>query len=571
MADPRQSRQWQLTRQKAKKVLPTVCYRCGGEVDLDLPSSNRMHANLDHKIPVSRLEGTGISPYDLENLAWAHAECNKRAGSKLAQQGPPPARPVEPKTYAPVPVVEDGAAAPPRIESDPHPDAVGSYGLDAIDWIENSGLSAYGDPIRLRPWQQRVLLRALEHDEDGTLVWPTVVLTVPRQQGKSIILAALATWRMAQPELLGQSQAQILFTSNKRETASLILNHAQQWASEKAEWKPKYGAGRESLQHANGSTWRLAAATTGAGTGTSNHMVLVDEAWQIKRHVYDDYLSPTMYARQQKQAWLVSTAGESESDLLIHYRDQALAGGNILILEWSAHPDHNPHDEATWRACTPHWEPHTLKYLTDQHNNLDIEAFQRQLLNQWVERAEHWIRPFSQWHDLPVTPDPIPAGLPSFIALEADFDGLHHALIHIHKTPDGQLLTTYTEHTRLEDALADAEQRRQQPNTHLTITPTYGNRTSSPAERMVGAREMNTAQQHLQAAIRAGTLHHEHHPTLTTAIKRSRLSKTQRGWSLSAPPGEGGVQLARALAFAVDSATLATKPAAVVITRNQAS
>jgi hypothetical protein len=470
-----------------------------------------------------------------------------------------------------VETVADGVAAPPRLESDAHPDAVGSYGLDAIDWIENSGLSAYGDPIRLRPWQQRVVLRALEHDEEGALVWPTVVLTVPRQQGKSIILAALATWRMAQPELLDQPQAQILFTSNKRETASLILNHAQQWATGRPEWVAKYGAGREALQNTNGSTWRLAAATTGAGTGTSNHMVLIDEAWQIKRHVYDDFLAPTMYARQQKQAWLVSTAGESESDLLIHYRDQAIAGGNILILEWSAHPDHNPHDEATWRACTPHWEPHTLKYLIDQHTNLDIEAFQRQYLNMWVERAEHWIRPFSQWHDLPVTPDPIPAGLPSFIALEADFDGLHHALIHIHKTPDGQLLTTYTEHTTLEDAIADAEHRRQAPNTHLTITPTYGNRTSSPADRMVGAREMTTAQQHLQAAIRAGTLHHPHHPTLTTAIKRSRLSKTQRGWSLSAPPGEGGVQLARALAFAVDSATLTTKPAAVVITRPRAS
>ena len=117
------------------------------------------------------------------------------------------------------------------------------------------------------------------------------------------------------------------------------------------------------------------------------------------------------------------------------------------------------------------------------------------------------------------------------------------------------------------DCIKDAETRRQQPNTHLTITPTYGNRLTSPAERMVGSREMTTAQQHLQAAIRAGTLHHPHTPPLTEAIRSSRITKTQRGWSLSAPPGGGGVQLARALEFAIDSAALAEPPAPMVITR----
>ena len=51
---------------------------------------------------------------------------------------------------------------------------------------------------------------------DGNLVWPTVVLTVPRQAGQEIILAALATWRMAQPDLLGQPQAQILFATEEQ-------------------------------------------------------------------------------------------------------------------------------------------------------------------------------------------------------------------------------------------------------------------------------------------------------------------------------------------------------------------
>jgi hypothetical protein len=398
-----------------------------------------------------------------------------------------------------------------------------------------------------------------------------VVLTVPRQQGKSIILAALATWRMAQPEALGQTQAQILFCSNKRETASLILKHAQIWAQERDGWRNRYGSGREALEQANGSTWRIAAASMGAGTGTSNHLVLVDEAWQIRRKVYDDYLNPTMYARAQTQGWLVSTAGESDSDLLNHYREAAIEGGNILIVEWSAHPDENIADPATWRAATPHWEAKTEKYLSEQHTNLGPDTFAQQYLNRWVERADHWLKPFTIWNDLPTTPDPIPAGLPSWVCIESDFNGLRHGLVQVFKTPQGHLYAITSEYDNMTDCIKDAETRRQQPNTHLTITPSYGNRLQAPAERMVGAREMTSAQQHLQAAIRAGTLHHPHTPPLTDAIRASRITKTQRGWSLSAPPGGGGVQLARALAFAIDSAALAAKPAPIVMTRRTTS
>ena len=67
MTDPRATREGRV-RDKAKRVLPLV-FKCAGEVDLTLPSSHRMHANLDHKVPADLQEVT--CPYDLENLAGA--------------------------------------------------------------------------------------------------------------------------------------------------------------------------------------------------------------------------------------------------------------------------------------------------------------------------------------------------------------------------------------------------------------------------------------------------------------------------------------------------------------------
>jgi len=74
--------------------------------------------------------------------------------------------------------------------------------------------------------------------------------------------------------------------------------------------------------------------------------------------VVDDGLGPGMAERNQPQIGLWSTAGDSTSDLLRHYREHALqdtdgTGGLSLLLEWSAPPDlpwDHPH---TWRWATP--------------------------------------------------------------------------------------------------------------------------------------------------------------------------------------------------------------------------
>ena len=49
--------------------------------------------------------------------------------------------------------------------------------------------------IELMPWQRRVLDVALEH-EGGRLAYRDVVVTVPRQSGKSTLLLPVIVWRM---------------------------------------------------------------------------------------------------------------------------------------------------------------------------------------------------------------------------------------------------------------------------------------------------------------------------------------------------------------------------------------
>ena len=121
--DVRNTARWRRLKVEAKSSLPPVCFRCGGAVDLDLPANQQMGPHLDHKLPLAQLEGTEISPYDMENLAWSHNVCNKRHGARLGGRNPGVKAPRASRTVK-APVIADGEQAPPRIESRPHPDTV---------------------------------------------------------------------------------------------------------------------------------------------------------------------------------------------------------------------------------------------------------------------------------------------------------------------------------------------------------------------------------------------------------------------------------------------------------------
>src|SRR5262245_28907500 len=88
----------------------------------------------------------------------------------------------------------------PRLMTAPHPAAVGSYGAEAIaDAERRAGLP-------LRWWQALVMLRGLEYDDAGALVWPWWLLSTARQVGKSWLLRELMVWRIRQAERFGEPQ-----------------------------------------------------------------------------------------------------------------------------------------------------------------------------------------------------------------------------------------------------------------------------------------------------------------------------------------------------------------------------
>jgi phage terminase large subunit-like protein len=77
---------------------------------------------------------------------------------------------------------------PAALESPRSTLVTGSFGYKVVKWAKRRlGLV-------LDPWQQYALQRALEHDADMQLLARKVLLSVARQNGKSVIVRSLVGW-----------------------------------------------------------------------------------------------------------------------------------------------------------------------------------------------------------------------------------------------------------------------------------------------------------------------------------------------------------------------------------------
>jgi phage terminase large subunit-like protein len=250
--------------------------------------------------------------------------------------------------------------------------------------------------IPLLPWQRLVLSVALER-AGRRPAYRDVLVSVPRQSGKSSMALALIIWRLlAAPDQL------VLYSAQNRVAARRKLLHT---------WWPRLarsplgdrfslfrGFGNEMLSADNGSRLELLSATESAGHGETTDLVVIDEAWVHQDAAVEQSIRPTMSTRGDAQLWAMSTAGTPRS---VWWRGKLDTGrtsadlgvtSGACLLEWAAASDDDPTDEQVWWATMP-----ALGRLSDVATiradlaNMAVHEFKRGYLNLWSdEAAEGW-------------------------------------------------------------------------------------------------------------------------------------------------------------------------------------
>ncbi len=560
-----------------------------------LPRTDPQGASADHEPP---LADTGDLTPGLDGAGIAHLQCNRshggrlgsaRATAKRAAAKPSNTRsnaidrslsksrttPAAPALYPPkgagkaqnAPVTAQTSPSGyvlPRLETRAPGRVLGSYGEGAAEWLRD----VYG--MELRGWQRHALDRALEYDHEGDLVWPTVIITVGRQSGKSYLARAVCMWRLHHADLFGETQT-IMHVANKRSTAMEVLRPAGLWAVERYGKKAaRWGNENAGIELPSGDRWLVHAANDSAGVGYSVSMLFVDEAWKIKEEVVTASLAPTMAERAQGQMWLVSTAGDSTSDLMIGYRQRALDRleaddpGSILLLEWSAPAEADPENEETWKFGSPEWSTKRRDFLAQQWNNVEESAFRQQYLNQWIVRANHWMKE-TWWKETLDADIDLPAGATWSVAVESDFDGMGHAVAIAAPLEDGTIVVRATTHRTIREVDERLAQiRKEHPSIFVQVTPGYVDRLRERFDTLVGQREAAAATQNLLDLFDRRAIRHDGSQVLQEHFAASTISRRQGGWVLTAPMGKGGVYAARAALFAMAQACKTPKPLAMI-------
>lgn len=255
--------------------------------------------------------------------------------------------------------------------------------------------------VVLLPWQRRVVDVALEQGRSRP-AYRDVLVSVPRQQGKSSLALALIVSRM-----LAAPDTRVLYSAQTRQAAreKLLSSWWPQVArSELGDLFNLFrGFGSETLLADNGSSLQLLSATESAGHGETTDLVIVDEAWVHQDSRVEQAVRPTMATRPAAQFWAMSTAGTARSTWWRAKLDAGRAAAEmgvsdgLCLLEWGAPESANPADEATWRSAMP-----ALGHLIDVETvradmaSMAVGEFARAFLNVWPDPAGEGWRVFDQ-------------------------------------------------------------------------------------------------------------------------------------------------------------------------------
>ena len=376
------------------------------------------------------------------------------------------------------------------------------------------------------PWQQHVADVALEvNPATGRLAYRRVILTVPRQSGKTTLMLAAFLHRslgMGGPQVSAYG-AQNGLDARVRLQREWHKESLQSSAALRDTYTPSWTTGAEALLFHNGSRLQIVAGTEKSGHGQTLDLAMVDEAFAQRDGRLEQALSPAMITRPEPQLWFISTAG-SPTDTW--FRDKVERGrqsvdGNdgLAFFEWSAPAAADINDRAAWRACMPALG-HTISEAVIAAECLGMapDEFRRAYLNQWVDRGADGAFDDAAWSAL-ADPQAERGRAPAF-AVSCAADGSWSAVAVAWRRLDGHAHVMISDYRPGTAWVADRVSALvEQWGGSVTVdTPSRGlvGKAKHPSDA-----DQRIAQAALATAVEGATVRHGNQPELTFAVRHA--------------------------------------------------
>lgn len=250
------------------------------------------------------------------------------------------------------------------------------------------------------PWQDFVARVVSERREDDPrqFRYKVVVVTVPRQSGKTTLMGNVLTQRaLTRPARRAFYTAQTGKDATQR-WKDLVEAAVASTSPLRDRVTLRKAIGSQSLTFPNGSYIAPFAPTPKSLHGYTPHDVMVDEIFSLDTaggEALMGAIGPAQITLSDRQLWLVSTAGTAESTFLKSWVDAGRASLNdpdtsIAYFDWSlpeGGDQDNPEDWTFHPALGHTVTVDDLVQMHEQHKDSPAE-WMRAFMNRWTQTSD---------------------------------------------------------------------------------------------------------------------------------------------------------------------------------------
>lgn len=303
-----------------------------------------------------------------------------------------------------------------------------SGAFEALDLARHCGLS-------LLPWQEATLQIALAERDDGRWSCGEMGLIVPRQNGKTHLLAA----RIIAGLLLFDEKL-LIYTAHRFKLALelfRLVDGALRSTNDTARQivDTTWGHGEETIEMRSRARFKILARTKASGRGYGSDCLMLDEALELRDEAPMAALMPVLSARDNPQVWYSSSAGDAGSVVLAGVRERARKGDDDALgfVEYSAPPETPADDRDAWRDANPAYgsliRPEAIEREYRAMKDSALDEFRQERMGVWPLDAARAVIPSNAWEAArkPTTEAP---GIGDFaLAFDVAPDRTHGAII----------------------------------------------------------------------------------------------------------------------------------------------
>ena len=275
------------------------------------------------------------------------------------------------------------------------PEYLESDGYDATKLLRVGGL-------KLDPWQADVLDDWMGRSPSGRWAASICGGSVPRQNGKSLLVQGRAEAGM----LLFNEQ--VIYTAHLQKTATETFEEMRDFFEhpklKKYVAEIKTALGREQIILRNGARVKFLARTRNGGRGQHGDLLIIDEAQELDENQQASFL-PAISASLNPQTIYVGTPPDPSAAGTVFrgIRKKAIERktGKTSWFEFSVAEIGDVSDKARWAATNPALGRRILlSTIMGESEQMDPDTFARERLGWWspvAEKREEFVIPVNVW------------------------------------------------------------------------------------------------------------------------------------------------------------------------------